>query len=163
MLNADPHRVPAEIIRARLCIISCMAPAPEASLILSFEDARHLVEDHAARLRPRGKELVELLEGAGQILAEPIFADRNFPPFPRAMRDGYAVRAADLSPLPSSLEVIGEIKAGARAEDVPILQPGQAAAIMTGAPAPPGADAVVMVEYTSRDASRVQIMKPVLA
>lgn len=140
-----------------------MAAVPDPSLILSFEEARHLVEAHAAPLRPHGKELVEILEAAGQVLAEPIFADRNFPPFPRAMRDGYAVRAADLSPLPANLEVIGEIKAGARAEDVPTLQPGQAAAIMTGAPAPSGADAVVMVEYTSRDASRVQIMKPVLA
>ncbi len=140
-----------------------MAAVPEPSLILSFEDARHLVEAHATQLRPRGKELIELLEAAGQVLAEPIFADRNFPPFPRAMRDGYAVQAADLSPLPASLEVIGEIKAGARSEDVPTLQPGQATAIMTGAPAPSGADAVVMVEYTSCDARRVQIMKHVLA
>ena len=142
-----------------------MAAAPEPSLILSFEDARHLVENHAARLRPSGKELVELLEGAtsGQVLAEPLLADRNFPPFPRSMRDGYAVRAADLSQLPATLEVIGEIKAGARTEDVPTLQPGQATAIMTGAPAPPGADAVVMVEHTSRNASRVQVMKPVAA
>ncbi len=140
-----------------------MAALPEPSSILSFEDARHLVEEHAAHLRPHGKELVELLEGAGQILAEPVLADRNFPPFPRAIRDGYAVRAADLSRLPATLEVIGEIKAGARTEDVPALQPGQAAAIMTGAPAPPGSDAVVMVEHTARDAGRVQIMKPVAA
>ncbi len=140
-----------------------MAALPEPTSILSFEDARHLVEEHAAHLRPHGKELVELLEGAGQILAEPVLADRNFPPFPRAMRDGYAVRAADLSPLPAMLEVVGEIKAGARAEEVPALQPGQTAAIMTGAPAPPGSDAVVMVEYTSRDAGRVKIMKPVAA
>ncbi len=79
------------------------------------------------------------------------------------MRDGYAVRAADISQLPATLEVIGEIKAGARSEDIPTLQPGQAAAIMTGAPAPPGADAVVMVEHTSSAAGRVQIMKPVAA
>jgi hypothetical protein len=46
--------------------------ADNPSLILSFEDARHLVEEHAANLRPRGKELVEFLEGAGQVLAEPI-------------------------------------------------------------------------------------------
>ncbi len=144
-------------------IISCMAALPAPSSVLSFEDARHLVEDHAAQLRPRGKEPVELLEGAGQILAEPVLADRNFPPFPRGMRDGYAVRAADLSHLPATLEVIGEIKAGARIEDIPTLQPGQAAAIMTGAPAPPGSDAVVMVEHTSRDAARVQIMEPVSA
>ena len=137
-----------------------MAAVPEPTLILSFEEARHVVEDHAALLRPRGKELVELLDaGAGQVLAEPIFADRNIPPFPRATRDGYAVRAADISQLPASLEVIGEIKAGARTEDVPALQPGHAATIMTGAPAPSGADAVVMVEYTARDAGRVQIMK----
>ena len=140
---------------------------PEPSLILSFEEARHLVEAHAAHLRPRGKELVELLEGAGQILAEPVLADRNFPPFPRAMRDGYAVRAADLSQasaqLPATLDVIGEIKAGAGKNDIPVLQPGQSAAIMTGAPAPPGADAVVMVEHTSRQGDRVQVMKAVAA
>jgi molybdopterin molybdotransferase len=131
--------------------------------ILSFEDARHLVEEHAANLRPRGKELVELLEGAGQVLAEAIVADRNFPPFARAMRDGYALQAADLSQLPASLALIGEIKAGARSSDIPTVQSGQAVAIMTGAPAPEGADAVVMVEYTSRDAARVHITKSVAA
>ena len=131
--------------------------------VLSFEDARHLVDEHAAKLRPRGKELVELLEGAGQVLAEPVVADRNFPPFARAMRDGYAVQAGDLSQLPANLEVIGEIKAGAKNDDIPTLRAGQAAAIMTGAPAPKGSDAVVMVEYTSRDAGRVQITKSVTA
>ena len=148
-------------------MISCMAAVPEPSQILSFEEARHLVEAHAAHLRPRGKELVELLEGAGQILAEPVLADRNFPPFPRAMRDGYAVRAADLAQasaaLPATLDVIGEIKAGAGKDAIPVLQPGQSAAIMTGAPAPPGADAVVMVEHTSRHADRVQVTKAVAA
>ncbi len=137
--------------------------ADETSLVLSFEDARHLVEEHAANLRPHGKELVELLEGSGQVLAEPIVADRNFPPFARAMRDGFAVQAADLSQLPANLEVVGEIKAGAKNDDIPTLNPGQAAAIMTGAPAPKGSDAVVMVEYTSRDAGRVKITKSVAA
>ena len=138
---------------------------PEPSLILSFEDARHLVEHHAAALRPRGKELVDLLDGAsaGQVLAEPVLADRNFPPFARAMRDGYAVRAADLSQLPAMLTVIGEIKAGADNKDIPVLQPGQAVTIMTGAPAPPGSDAVVMVEHTTHQGGRVQITKGVAA
>ena len=144
-----------------------MAAVPEPSLLLSFEDARHLVEHHAATLHPRGKELVELLDGAaagaGQVLAEPVFADRNFPPFPRAMRDGYAVRASDLSQLPVTLKVVGEIKAGAAKKDIPVLQASQAASIMTGAPAPPGADAVVMVEYTTRQGDRVQITKAVAA
>ena len=60
-------------------------PAPEQ--VLAFEDARHCVEQHAAQLRPHGKELVELLDSAGQVLAEVVPADRNFPPFPapRAM------------------------------------------------------------------------------
>ena len=148
-------------------MISVMAAMPEPTPILSFEEARHLVEGHAAHLHPRGKELVELLEAAGQILAEPVLADRNFPPFPRAMRDGYALRAADLSQLtaqlPATLDVIGEIKAGAGKDAIPVLQSGQSAAIMTGAPAPPGADAVVMVEHTSRQGDRVQIMKAVAA
>ena len=142
-------------------IISPMAAVPEPSLILTFEEARHLVEYHAATLHPRGKELLDLLDAAsaGQVLAESVLADRNFPPFPRSMRDGYAVRAADLSQLPATLEVTGEIKAGAKSEDIQVLQPGQAAPIMTGAPAPPGADAVVMVEYTAQQGERVQITK----
>ena len=125
--------------------------------VLVFEDARHVVEEQASYLCPQGKELLELLDSVGRILAEPVFADRNFPPFPRATRDGYAVRAADMTNLPATLQVVGEIKAGA---EVTIkLEAGQAAAIMTGAPTPPGADAVVMVEYTSRTGDRVEIAK----
>jgi molybdopterin molybdotransferase len=131
--------------------------------ILTFEQARHLVEQHAATLRPRGKELVELLDSPGQILAEPIVADRNFPPFPRATRDGYAVRAADLANLPATLIVIAEIKAGATVDSSLKIEPGQAAAIMTGAPAPPGSDAVAMVEYTSRNGDQVTITKGIAA
>ncbi|MGO9127056.1 MAG: gephyrin-like molybdotransferase Glp [Terriglobales bacterium] len=136
-------------------------PAP--GRVLSFEDARRTVEEHAAQLRPHhGKELVELLDGASQILAEVVPADRNYPPFPRATRDGYAVRATDLAQLPATLQVIGEIKPGT--PDVAFtLQPGEAAAIMTGAPAPPGADAVVMIEYTSRNGDRVEITKGIAA
>ena len=130
---------------------------------LTFEQARHVVEEHAAALRPHGKELVELLDSPGQILAEPVLADRNFPPFPRATRDGYALRAADLAKLPATLEVIGEIKAGASASAALKVESGQAAAIMTGAPAPAGSDAVVMVEYTSRDGDQVTITKGIAA
>jgi molybdopterin molybdotransferase len=134
---------------------------PTSPTILTFEQARHVVEDHAAVLRPRGKELVELLDSQGQILAEPVLADRNFPPFPRATRDGYAVRAADLANLPAILEVIGEIRAGTPAAFK--VGSGQAASIMTGAPAPAGCDAVVMVEYTSRDGDQVTITKGIAA
>ena len=120
-----------------------------------------MVEEHAQRLRPRGKELVELLDGAGSVLAEAIAADRDFPPFPRATRDGYAVRAADLAHLPTHLRVVGEIKAGASVELE--VSPGQAVSIMTGAPVPAGADAVVMVEYTARHGDQVEISKGVTA
>jgi molybdopterin molybdotransferase len=135
-------------------------PAPER--ILSFEDARHTVEEHAAQLRPHGKELVELLDSASQVLAEVVSADRNFPPFPRATRDGYAVRAADLARLPAKLRVIGEIKAGA-ADVAFTIKTSEAVAIMTGAPAPAGADAVVMVEYTSRNGDQVEITRGIAA
>jgi molybdopterin molybdotransferase len=136
---------------------------PGPAIVLSFEQARHVVEAHAAVFRPRGKELVDLLDSPGQILAEAVHADRNFPPFPRATRDGYAVRAGDLATLPATLEVIGEIKAGAAADEVLEVNSGESAAIMTGAPAPPGADAVVMVEYTSRDGDQVTITKGIAA
>jgi len=139
-----------------------MAALPQPPTILSFEEARHVVEGQAAEVRARTKEKVEILASLGRVLAEPIAADRDFPPFRRAMRDGYALRAADLGSLPATLDVIGEIKAGASPEAVPReVGAGQAAAIMTGAPAPNGADAIVMVEYTSLSGKRVTVTRSV--
>jgi molybdopterin molybdotransferase len=127
-----------------------MAAPPAQALVLSFEDARSIVEEHASRITPGGNEVVDLLHASGRILAEPITADRDIPPFPRSTRDGYAVRSADLTKLPARLAVAGEIKAGPKPSSVPmVLNSGQAFSIMTGAPVPLGADAVVMVEYTS--------------
>src|SRR5260370_33110730 len=137
--------------------------AAEPAGLVSFEQARHIVEDHASRLRPRGRELLGLLDANGRVLAEPVHADRDFPPFPRAARDGYAVRAADLEKLPATLEVIGEIQAGATPPQIPQLASGKAAAIMTGAAAPVGADAVVMREHTGRAGDRVEITRSVSA
>lgn len=141
-----------------------MAVAPAQSVILSFEDARHVVEEQAARLKASGTESVDLLAAAGRVLAESILADRDIPPFPRSTRDGYAVRSADLSSVPVTLEIIGEIKAGEKPDKLlPAIGQGQAAAIMTGAPVPAGADAVVMVEYSSRQGNLVEIAKSVAA
>lgn len=132
--------------------------------VFSFEDARHLVEEHACRVRPHGSEAVDLLASVDRVLAEPVIADRDIPPFPRSTRDGYAVRSADLSLLPVSLEVIGEIKAGANPDSLPSeIGPGQAVSIMTGAPVPAAANAVVMVEYTSRLAEQVEISRAAVA
>ncbi|PYX25550.1 MAG: molybdopterin molybdenumtransferase MoeA [Acidobacteria bacterium] len=139
-----------------------MAALPQPPSILTFEEARHVVEGHAAQVQPQIKEKVELFASIGRVLAEPIAADRDYPPFRRAMRDGYALRAADLTNLPVTLEVIGEIKAGAEPAALPReVAAGQAAAIMTGAPAPDGADAVVMVEYTSLSGQRVTVTRAV--
>jgi molybdopterin molybdotransferase len=136
-------------------------PAPQ-SLVLSFEAARRVVEDHASRVSPSGNEPVALLHAAGRILAEAIAADRDIPPFPRSTRDGYAMRTADLAELPAKLTVIGEIKAGPLPANAPsTLNPSEAVSIMTGAPVPHGADAVVMIEYTSRQDGCVEIRRSV--
>ena len=137
-----------------------MAAVRDVTRILSFEEARHIAEDQATGLRPRGEERVPLLESIGRVLAEPLAADRDFPPFARAARDGYTVRASDLNQLPARLEVIGEIKAGSSPDNL-IVNRAQAASIMTGAPAPDGADAIVMVEYTSRHGDTVEVTKAV--
>lgn len=113
---------------------------------LSFTDARATVirEVLAARTQP-ADETVLIEDSPGRVLAEAIPADRDYPPFNRAMRDGFAVRASDI---PGRLRVVGEVRAGERFRSS--LQPGEAIEIMTGAPVPDGADAVVMVEHTSR-------------
>jgi molybdopterin molybdotransferase len=149
-------------VKSSLALLSYdhfMPGASGDSLVLSFEDARRAVETHAAEVPATRIEGVELLAAAGRVLAESVVADRDIPPFPRSTRDGYAVRSADLTDLPARLEIIGEIKAGDSfgAE----VKNGQAAAIMTGAPLPSGADAVVMVEYTSRPDDKVEITRGV--
>jgi molybdopterin molybdotransferase len=137
-------------------------PSPDHSRILTFEDARRVVEEHASQASPSEKENVGLLHSAGRILAEPLTADRDLPPFPRSTRDGYAVHASDLTKLPARLEILGEIKAGiVYQEIIPTLNPGETYSIMTGAPVPQGADAVVMVEYTSQQDGFVEITKAV--
>jgi molybdopterin molybdotransferase len=141
-----------------------MAPQPDSPSVLSFEDARRVVEDQARGIAARGTEAVDLLSAARRVLAEPVVADRDIPPFPRSTRDGYAVRSGDLSQLPATMEVIGEIRAGENPDLVPAsIGPGTAVSIMTGAPVPAGGDAVVMVEYTSRLGKNVEISRGVVS
>jgi molybdopterin molybdotransferase len=146
-----------------------MSVPAASSIVLSFEEASRVVEQQAALVRAlvqgaRSGEAIDLLASAGRVLAEPVVADRDLPPFPRSTRDGYAVRSIDLSALPASLEVIGEIKAGEKPDKIPAaIGEGQSVAIMTGAPAPAGADAVVMVEYTSQCGQQVEIKRGVIA
>ncbi len=111
--------------------------------MISVEDARRHILGACESLLPRQ---VPLLEAAGCVIAESVVADEDVPPFANTAMDGYAVRASDTSAAPVRLAVIATLAAGA-ATDVEVGE-GQAIRIMTGAPMPPGADAVVMVERT---------------
>src|SRR5262245_42985845 len=126
--------------------------------ILTFAQARQMVEEHARVACASEPELVPLLTAVGRVLAQDVVADRDMPPFPRATRDGFAVRAAEVAAAPGRLQIAGEIRAGAEPELTGrTLRHGEAIAIMTGAPLPPGADAVVMVEYTAAGGGSVEI------
>jgi molybdopterin molybdotransferase len=138
-----------------------MGKAVESKLP-SFADARRLVEEYASTLPPTQPEMMPLLDAMGLVLAEDLRADRDFPPFPRSTRDGFAVRAADVKAVPVQLQCTGEIKAGASEEDSAItVKAGEAVEIMTGAPVPEGADAVVMVEHTQRSGDAVVVERSV--
>ncbi|MCW5976773.1 MAG: molybdopterin molybdotransferase MoeA [Bryobacteraceae bacterium] len=117
---------------------------------LSFREARDCV---IAKVAGAGKPPVEeigLDEADGRVLAEEVAADRDYPAVARSLRDGYAVRSADL---PGAFEVIGEVRAGGIFERP--VGPGEALEIMTGAPVPEGADQVVMLEHTRREDGRM--------
>jgi molybdopterin molybdotransferase len=128
--------------------------------MISIEQALNTVQEKlaGAEISP-GTEGVPLAAAAGRVLAEDIAADRDYPPFHRAIRDGFAVRAADVSVPPALLRLCGEVRAG---EHFPgVLAAGDCVAIMTGAPLPAGADAVVMVEHTEIRGDRVEIQSAV--
>lgn len=118
--------------------------------MLSFPDARRkVIEIVSALSRERAaapREHVALSESLGRVVATPINADRDYPPFNRSIRDGYAVRAADLRHAGAALTLVGEIRAGQDFSRT--IQPGECVQIMTGAAPPNGADAVEMIEYT---------------
>jgi molybdopterin molybdotransferase len=123
---------------------------------LSFADARACVLE-----KVRGTpniEVVPTLEADGRVLAEDIPADRDYPAAARSVRDGFAVRSSDE---PRGLEIIGEVRAGERFQGT--VGSNQAVEIMTGAPIPDGADAVIMVEHVRRDDGRISTDRAVHA
>ncbi|HLG95677.1 MAG TPA: gephyrin-like molybdotransferase Glp [Bryobacteraceae bacterium] len=122
---------------------------------LTFEQARACVlEKVRAGVAAPAIENVRLFDAAGRVLAEPIAADRDFPPVSRSVRDGFALRAADI---PAELTIVGEVRAGESFTTE--LQPGEAVEIMTGAPLPRGADAVVMIEHVTVSGDRVSVSR----
>jgi molybdopterin molybdotransferase len=126
--------------------------------VIPLEEAKERVWGRVSALAPVKMVLREAL---GCVLAEDIVATEAIPPFDNTSVDGYALRSADVENSPSELKVVGELRAGAWPEVA--VGPGEAMRIMTGAPMPAGADAVVMVEDTEpgESADVVRILKAV--
>ena len=130
-----------------------MGHANSATPAIEWEDARHIVMESVrsvVRLPP--VDTVPLAAAHGRVLAVDIKADRDYPPIARSLRDGFAIHAADA---PGTISVIGETRAGESQQ--PALARGYAVEIMTGAPVPKGADAVVMVEHVEHVGEKVTI------
>ncbi len=129
-------------------------------MLLSFEQALSTVREKLRVATPcTANETLALSAVRGRVLAEDVFADRDYPPFNRSTRDGYAVRSADVGEVPGTLECLGEVRAGEH-----FARPvgaGQCVQIMTGAPLPAGADAVVMVESTHAEGKSVKVERTV--
>ncbi len=108
-----------------------------------------------------GSEIVTLEEALGRVLAEPLVSSESVPHFANSAMDGYAVRSADTARPGALLEVLADVPAGQVAEVA--VGEGQAIKIMTGAPMPEGADAVIRVEETSMEDGKVRIAPAVPA
>jgi molybdopterin molybdotransferase len=113
--------------------------------LFTCAEALASVSLHMRQLSPPAMETVPLHEALGRVLAQTVTADRDQPPFPRSTRDGYAMRAEDAA---TAVTLMGTIRAGEQwtGRD---LQAAEAIEIMTGAPVPAGADAVVMLEHVA--------------
>ncbi|MFQ5427894.1 MAG: gephyrin-like molybdotransferase Glp [Thermodesulfobacteriota bacterium] len=122
------------------------------------------IEKILAEVKPLGVETVNIQDAAERVLAEDIKATRGNPPWDNSAMDGYAVRAEDVKEAstesPARLKVLYDLAAGGVPEGA--VGPGEAVRIMTGAPTPEGADAVVMVEKTRKaEDNIVEILNPV--
>jgi molybdopterin molybdotransferase len=130
-----------------------------SGVLLSYEEASALVKAKASSLRTRSAtvERVTLYRAAGRTLARPVFADRAQPPFDRSTRDGFACRAAEVN-LYAMLPVAGASRAGDPPRET--LPPRSVWEVMTGAPVPAGADAVMMIEHVERGEGLVRLLAP---
>jgi molybdopterin molybdotransferase len=127
--------------------------------MLTYEEARRTVIEQVAKAKgPRATANITVWDSLGFVLAEEVKTDREYPPFHRSTRDGYAVHATEAAS-GAALRCTGEIKAGDAVAQ--LLAPGTCVQIMTGAAVPNGADAVVMVEHTKRDGDFVRFDRAV--
>ena len=126
--------------------------------MISVEEALGLILEN---IREIGFEKVDIKEALGRVIAEDVYARRNIPPWDNSAMDGYAVIVNDVEGAskenPAVLKIIESLPAGYISESK--LKSGEAIKIMTGAPMPNGADAVVMAEYTENDGGKVRIFK----
>jgi len=122
----------------------------------TFDEARQII---LSRITPLGVERVHLLAASGRVLAEDIVAPWCMPLCDSSAMDGFAVRAVDCAAAGATLRVTGYIPAGG--EICGSVEPGCAIRIMTGAPVPPGCDAVVPIEETDDSGATVIVMQPV--
>src|SRR5579872_36833 len=128
--------------------------------MLSYTDARQKVIEIAGTLpRAAAHTTIEIEQAFGRILAAPVLADRDYPPFDRSTRDGFALRSADAPAPGARLECVGELRAGGQIEAS--ILPGQCVEIMTGAAVPQGADAVAMIEHTTREGRMITVDRAV--
>ncbi len=107
---------------------------------------------------PRHTEMIPLSELSGRILASPLSSKVDDPAFDNSAMDGWAVRAADCTKEETTLQIVGTSRAGN--DQLPEVSTGHASRIMTGAPVPPGADAIVMVEDSAEEGEIVRILGP---
>src|SRR5882724_8500782 len=129
--------------------------------MLTFEEARgKIIEQLGKRKGPCATTVVIVWEALGLVLAEEVKTDREYPPFDRSTRDGYAVRAKEVAP-DAKLKCVGEIKAGDTVSQP--LAAGTCVQIMTGAAVPASADAVVMIEHTQRNGDSVRFERDAAA
>src|SRR5215470_15547217 len=120
--------------------------------LISVADALALILKDAT---PLSSENAPLDDAYGRVLTADVIALRTQPPEDLSAMDGYAVRAADVQSVPTTLDVIGEVAAGHPFDGR--IEKGQTARIFTGGVVPPGADTIVIQENTKRDGNRVTV------
>jgi molybdopterin molybdotransferase len=124
--------------------------------LMPVEEARTRI---LAAVKPLAVENIALAQALGRVLAKPLGAGRDQPPFNASAMDGYALRASDVATLPATLKVIGTSAAGHAFRGK--LKPGKAVRIFTGAPVPATADAVIIQENTKRSGSSVTVLQSI--
>jgi molybdopterin molybdotransferase len=127
-----------------------------ATGLISVDEAQRIVLERAKRL---DSERVPIERAAARVLAEPVAALVDLPPFPSSAMDGYALRSADTVDPPTRLPIVARIAAGSPAYRA--LAPGEAMAISTGGAVPEGADAVVPLELVEESDEAIGVLEPV--